>query len=201
MGWEIIGGALTGGLLNMFGQGQANAANQNLSQEQMNWQKMMSDTAHQREVNDLRSAGLNPILSVNAGASSPGGAAIPMQNTMAGLGTAISSSARDVVEMDMRQEMQNQQIASMALQNDKTRVETALAADDLSRASLKNKIWTHIEKGYDSATSAIKQFFKSQEPKPWPGSPTSSRSRLRILEERGRSNAEKMMKNLERTQP
>lgn len=27
------------------------------------WQKMMSDTSHQREVKDLKAAGLNPVLS------------------------------------------------------------------------------------------------------------------------------------------
>lgn len=31
------------------------------------WQKMMSDTAHQREVRDLIAAGLNPVLSVTGG--------------------------------------------------------------------------------------------------------------------------------------
>lgn len=34
------------------------------------WQKEMSDTAHQREVKDLRKAGLNPVLSANQGAQS-----------------------------------------------------------------------------------------------------------------------------------
>ena len=31
--------------------------------KQMNWQKSMSDTSHQREVKDLVAAGLNPVLS------------------------------------------------------------------------------------------------------------------------------------------
>lgn len=35
------------------------------------WQKMMSDTAHQREVQDLLRAGLNPVLSVTGGNGSP----------------------------------------------------------------------------------------------------------------------------------
>ena len=47
---------------------------QESADKQMNFQEYMSNTAHQREVSDLVKAGLNPVLSANAGASSPSGA-------------------------------------------------------------------------------------------------------------------------------
>ncbi len=44
------------------------AFNKEESKTARDWQKSMSDTSHQREVKDLKKAGLNPVLSANSGA-------------------------------------------------------------------------------------------------------------------------------------
>ena len=65
---SLVGPALGGVVSGMFGTRQA--------RKQSQFQERMSGSAHQREVKDLRAAGLNPILSGTggAGASTPAGA-------------------------------------------------------------------------------------------------------------------------------
>lgn len=65
-----------------------------LAREQMAWEERMSNTAHQREVEDLRKAGLNPILSANKGASTPQAIMPVVSNPKKGLAEMRLNSAR-----------------------------------------------------------------------------------------------------------
>lgn len=84
-------GALGSGYLAKEGQASANASNQALSERQMLFQMIMAQHAHRYEVEDLRKAGLNPILSGTggAGAATPSGSTARMESE---LGAGVSSA-------------------------------------------------------------------------------------------------------------
>lgn len=101
----ITGGSnLIGGLMGSSSAKSQNKAAAEQAQKEMDFQERMSSTVHQREVADLRAAGLNPILSAHGGASSPGGAMAPVVNTTEPLRDSLKSSAQGVQQAMLNRE-------------------------------------------------------------------------------------------------
>lgn len=139
-GANIVGG--------LFGSNSAKSQNKAAAQQadkEMDFQERMSSTAHQREVADLKAAGLNPILSAHGGASSPGGAMAPVVNETEPLRDSLKNSAASVAQVILTQELAKTEKTKQLLNN----ATTAKTIESTGKESLINE----IQSGLRTATA------------------------------------------------
>lgn len=89
------------------------------AKDNLRFQEYMSDTAHQREMEDLRRAGLNPVLSAGgSGASSPAGAqdsseTLAILNSVKELAKTISAKQNSAQEVILNKDVMPKSLAEM----------------------------------------------------------------------------------------
>ena len=124
----MLGSLITAGLSFLGGE-RRNTAQAQQAQNQMDFQREMSDTAVQRQVADMKAAGINPMLSAKfGGASSPGGAQAQIQD-----------SVSPAVNTYMAEKLNSAQAANLEAQTRLTNIEADIKAGtgmDQAKANL-----------------------------------------------------------------
>lgn len=145
---DVVMGGLVSGGLSLLGGLLGNDASARQAQGNRDFQERMSETSHQREVEDLRAAGLNPILSGTggAGASTPGGSTAHQVNPFSGAFDAAINTAlvsrKQKAEIDLLNSQTEQSDAISA----KARAEAAMTMSQLPYAGTMAHYKTEAEK-------------------------------------------------------
>lgn len=186
MGWAEAIGAIAPVVGQIMGQREANETNVQIANQatatntleaarNRDWQadenlrnrrfqERMSNTAYQRSMTDLKKAGLNPLIALGGGSSSPSGASSGGAQGQA-VTASVNSEMQGLVTAAKEMALLDSQIKNVDADTKKKNMETKVKSKDVPKAEMMNYIYKNLKSGYQSQAKKNSNLYKKNKTK------------------------------------